>query len=216
LQPRRLPRRRFGRPRPVRTGLAPRFRTGCRVAVGTLAESLGFGHVTDYRGIEPIGIETFFALPGRDGHLWRKLIHYRPQDQTLVALGDGAKPWGAMVYDDNTLPDDRRARLKLIGASNRLGRLAAEVSGPGGSWTVAAFGPGEGSAYLSVAAGPYQVRLHRAGRGGGLGARLKTFPPVRLSGGCVYSAFAFGAADVAADNPRHLRLDLRLDAAPEQ
>jgi hypothetical protein len=120
-----------------------------------------------------------------------------------------------MVYDDNTPPPEGKARLKLVGASNRLPRLAAEVAGPGGTWRFDAFSAGQTTAYVAVPAGPYQVRLHTAAAEGGLGARLKTFPPVPLTAGCVYSGFAFGAVDVPQDNPRHLRLELRLDAAPE-
>jgi len=183
---------------------------------GPVVEGLGFGQVTDYIGVEPTKIETFFALPGRDDHLWGKWLDYWLQDQTLVALGEGSKPWGAMLRDDNSLPEADQARLRLVGASTRLGKLTAEVSGPGGSWPVKAFAPGQASDYLTVPAGPYQVRLHQVADDRGRGSRLKTFPPVPLSGGCVYSAFAFGAADVDPDNPRRLQLQVRLDAAPER
>lgn len=180
-------------------------------------DGLGFGQVTDYLGIEPTNLWTSFCLPGGHGALWRRNLTYAyARRYTVLAYGDGARPLGAVIEDDVSLPrEDDQVRLRLVGASNRLGTLAAEVAGPGGTFTLAAFKPGEGSAYLDLPAGPYQVRLHRANKDGGLGPRLKTFPPVPLSSGCVYSGFAFGAIDVAADNPRRLQLDWRLDAAPE-
>ena len=182
---------------------------------GPIIDGLGFAQVSDYVGIEPTKMEVIYSLPGSDTALWRKWMQFGLSDHTVLALGDGPRPYGVRINDDNTLPAEGQARLKLVAASNRVPKLAAEATGPGGTWRFGAFGPGQASNYISVPAGPYQVKLHTATEEGGLGPRLKTIPPVPLADRCVYTGFAIGAADVPADNPRHLRLELRLDAAPE-
>ena len=174
------------------------------------ARALAHGEVSAYATVTPGRSLTSCRLADAETALWESPLDYTDGWHTVLSLGTGKQATPVLLSDAVTPPSAQQARLRLVGASNGLPGLEAELTSSAGSWRSGRFRPGEATSYLTVPAGEYRLTLHRAVPGAKLGPRLKTIPCLPLAGRSVYSGFTFG--EIGGQAPwQQMRAVVQLD-----